>query len=342
MESVYNYTLKNLEKKFVELGEKPFRAKQVFEWIYVKEVYDYDLMTNLSQSLRDKLKTELLCQLLEIYEKQVSADGTVKYLLRLDDGGLIETVLMIHPYGHSLCVTSQLGCNMACGFCASGLLKKQRNLSADEMVRQILTVQNDLQKRISHIVVMGTGEPFDNYDHVMNFIYIINDPKGLAIGARHITVSTCGIIPRIHDFANEGIQVNLAISLHAPNDKIRNKLMPINKTYSMDQLRKAMEDYINKTNRRITLEYILLKDINDDIKYARQLAHYLRGLNAYVNLIPYNSVDEKEFKASSHSRIQIFKDELLRLRINCTLRKEHGSDIDGACGQLRAKKEGGR
>jgi 23S rRNA (adenine2503-C2)-methyltransferase len=207
------------------------------------------------------------------------------------------------------------------------------------MVQQVLTVQHDQNERVTHVVIMGTGEPFDNYDHVMNFIYIINAAKGLAIGARHITLSTCGLVPKIYDFANEGIQVNLAISLHASNDEIRNELMPINKTYPMDVLRTAIKDYIEKTNRRVTLEYILLKDVNDDVTNARQLAHYLRGLNVYVNLIPYNAVNEHGFKKSPASRIEAFKDELIRLRINCTLRKEHGGDIDGACGQLRAKKE---
>ena len=247
---------------------------------------------------------------------------------------------MVHDYGRSLCVTSQLGCNMACRFCASGLLKKQRNLTAGEMVNQILTVMYDTNDKITHVVVMGTGEPFDNYDNVMNFVRIINHPKGLAIGARHITISTCGLCEKIRDYAHEGIQTNLAISLHAPNDEIRNELMPINKKYPMDELREAIKYYIEKTNRRVTLEYILLKGVNDDIKYARQLAHYLRGLNVYVNLIPYNAVDEHGYQQSLKKDMQIFKDELLRLKINTTQRKEHGRDIDGACGQLRAKKVG--
>ena len=206
------------------------------------------------------------------------------------------------------------------------------------MVAQIMEVQQDIAQRISHVVVMGTGEPFDNYDNVMSFVRIINHPHGLAIGARHITISTCGLIDGINKYSDEGIQTNLAISLHAPNDEIRNQLMPINKVYPMDDLRKAVSDYINKTNRRVTFEYILLKDINDDIIYARQLAHYLRGLNAYVNLIPYNSVDEHGYQPSSKEQAEIFKSELLRLHINVTMRKEHGRDIDGACGQLRAKR----
>ncbi|HCJ14595.1 MAG TPA: 23S rRNA (adenine(2503)-C(2))-methyltransferase RlmN, partial [Erysipelotrichaceae bacterium] len=321
-------------------GEKKFRAQQVFEWIYRKDVYDFSKMTNLSKDLRAKLKATFASHYLDIVEKQVSKDGTTKYLLRLEDGGLIETVLMIHPYGKSLCVTSQLGCNMGCKFCASGLLKKQRNLTSGEMVNQVMTVSHDLKERISHVVIMGTGEPFDNYDNVMNFIYTINEPKGLAIGARHISVSTCGLIPGINKFANEGLQVNLAISLHAPNDEIRSRLMPINNTYNMDDLRVAISNYIDKTNRRVTLEYILLKGINDEVTHARMLAHYLRGLNVYVNLIPYNTVIENGLEKASDRKIQAFKDELIRLHINCTLRKEHGGDIDGACGQLRAKREG--
>ncbi len=341
MKSIYDYTPEQLNEEFIALNEKKFRSKQVFEWLYTKGVFDFHEMTNLSKALQEKLASNYSSSLLEIKEKQVSQDGTIKYLLSLEDGGLIETVLMVQTYGKSLCVTSQLGCNMGCKFCASGLLKKQRDLTSGEMVAQVLTVQHDLKDRISHVVVMGTGEPFDNYDHVMNFIYTINAPQGLAIGARHITVSTCGLIPAIQKYAQEGLQVNLAISLHASNDEIRNQLMPINATYPMDDLRQAISSYIEKTNRRVTLEYILLKDVNDDIKYARQLAHYLRGLNVYVNLIPYNAVNENGFAKSPQSRIEAFKDELIRLKINVTLRKEHGSDIDGACGQLRAKKVGG-
>lgn len=340
MKEIYNYTQEQLIDEFLTIHEKKFRASQVFEWIYRKNIYSFDQMSNLSLDLREKLNQTYSIDLLKIKEKQVSRDGTIKYLFELHDGGLIESVLMVHDYGRSLCVTSQLGCNMACRFCASGLLKKQRNLAAGEMVNQILTVMHDTNDKITHVVVMGTGEPFDNYDNVMNFVRIINHPKGLAIGARHITISTCGLCEKIRDYAHEGIQTNLAISLHAPNDEIRNELMPINKKYPMDELREAIKYYIEKTNRRVTLEYILLKGVNDDIKYARQLAHYLRGLNVYVNLIPYNAVDEHGYQQSLKKDMQIFKDELLRLKINTTQRKEHGRDIDGACGQLRAKKVG--
>jgi len=340
MKSIYNYTQEQLIEEFITLNEKKFRATQVFEWIYRKQTYHFDEMSNLSLDLRQKLNDTYSSSLLKMKEKQVSQDGTIKYLFELEDGGLIESVLMVHDYGRSLCVTSQLGCNMGCAFCASGLLKKQRNLTAAEMVLQVLSVMHDTSERVSHVVVMGTGEPFDNYDEVMNFIRIINHPKGLAIGARHLTISTCGLVDKIEMYAYEGIQTNLAISLHAPNDEIRNQLMPINKRYPMDELRKAMKFYIEKTNRRVTLEYILLKGVNDQLTHARQLSHYIKGLNAYVNLIPYNAVDEHGYQQSLPQDVEAFKNELLRLKINVTQRKEHGRDIDGACGQLRAKKVG--
>lgn len=341
MKLIYDDTQEQLIEELMAKGEKKFRAVQVFEWLYRKLVVSFDEMNNLSLDLRQKLKECYDVGPLYIREKQVSRDGTIKYLFELRDGGLIESVLMIHDYGRSLCVTSQLGCNMACRFCASGLLKKQRNLTAGEMVNQVLSVMHDTGDKITHVVIMGTGEPFDNYDEVMNFIHIINHPKGLAIGARHITLSTCGLCDKIEMYAHEGIQSNLAISLHAPNDDIREVLMPINKRYPMDQLRKSLEYYIKNTNRRVTFEYILLKGINDDVTHARQLAHYMKGLNAYVNLIPYNAVDEHGYQQSSPRNVEAFKAELLRLKINVTQRKEHGRDIDGACGQLRAKKVGG-
>ena len=340
MKNIYDYSLEQLTEYFASINQKAFRAKQVFSWLYQKDARSFDDMSDLSKELRHTLASQFEFDSLKIKEKQVSRDGTVKYLFELLDGSLIESVLMIHDYGKSLCVTSQVGCNMKCKFCASGLLNRQRNLTPGEIVAQIIKVQQDLNQRVSHVVVMGTGEPFDNYDNVMDFVRIINHPSGLAIGARHITISTCGLVEGINKYSNEGIQTNLAISLHGANDEIRSELMPINKVHPMDDLRKAISDYIDKTNRRVTFEYILLKDINDDIIYARQLAHYLRGLNAYVNLIPYNSVDEHGYQPSSQEQAEIFKNELLRLHINVTMRKEHGRDIDGACGQLRAKRSG--
>mgnify|MGYP002232804285 CR=1 FL=1 len=322
-------------------GWKSYRGHQIFQWLYRNRVFDIDEMSNVSKETREILKKDFIVNPLELIKKQVSHDGTTKFLFKTSDGALLESVMMVFDYGRSVCVSSQVGCNMGCAFCASGLTKKKRDLTSGEMVAQVMYVQKELDKdnlRLSHIVVMGTGEPFDNYDEVMKFVRIINHPHGLAIGARHITISTCGLVNMIERYSNEGIQTNLAISLHAPNDEIRDQLMPVNKAFNMDSLRKGVADYIEKTNRRVTFEYILLDDVNDSLAHARQLAHYMRGLNAYVNLIPYNSVDEHGFKPSSH--VEEFKDELLRLHINCTVRKEHGRDIDGACGQLRAKRSG--
>lgn len=340
MEHIYNYSLEELSEYFKMIHQKPFRAKQVMTWLYQKQAFDFNTMSDLSKDLRAQLEQSMCIDVCQIQEKQISQDGTIKYLFQLNDGSLIESVLMIHDYGRSLCVTSQVGCNMKCRFCASGLLRKQRNLTAGEMVNQIMAVMKDTGERISHVVVMGTGEPFDNYDEVMRFVRIINHPHGLAIGARHITISTCGLVKMIDRYKDEGIQTNLAISLHAPNDEIRNELMPINKVFNMDDLRESVKNYIKVTNRRVTFEYIMLKDVNDSIVCARQLAHYIKGLNAYVNLIPYNSVDEHGFQPSDQATVEAFKSELLRLKINVTVRKEHGRDIDGACGQLRAKRSG--
>ena len=248
--------------------------------------------------------------------------------------------MMIFDYGRSICVTSQVGCNMGCAFCASGLTKKQRDLSSGEMVAQVMYVQQELDERderLSHIVVMGTGEPFDNYENVMNFLATVNHDRGLAIGARHITISTCGIAPRIREFALEHTQYNLAISLHAPNDELRSQLMPINRAYPLEELMDAIAFYCSSNNRRLTFEYILLRGVNDRPEHVRQLAKLLRGLNAYVNLIPYNAVDEKGFQGVDHDTAMVFYDALMKAGIRCTIRKEHGGDIDAACGQLRVK-----
>jgi 23S rRNA (adenine2503-C2)-methyltransferase len=277
---------------------------------------------------------------LKLIRKQVSHDGTTKFLFQLEDGALLESVMMIFDYGKSICVSSQVGCNMGCAFCASGLTKKKRNLTSGEMVAQVMYVQKELDKtqdRLSHIVVMGTGEPFDNYENVMNFLSCVNHDRGLGIGSRHITISTCGIVPRIYDFANEHTQYNLAVSLHAPNNELRNQLMPVNKAYPIEELMKALTYYSTENNRRLTFEYILLKGVNDKPSHAKELAKLLKGLNAYVNLIPYNSVDEKHFKSVTHDEAMIFYDMLMKNHVRCTIRKEHGNDIDAACGQLRIK-----
>ena len=337
MEHLYNYSLEELTEYFKSINEKPFRAKQVFQWLYQKNAFDFQEMSNISKDLREKLEKQCIIDTFEIQEKQVSSDGTIKYLFKMIDGNLIEAVLMRHDYGQSLCVTSQVGCNMQCAFCASGLLKKQRNLTAGEMVNQVMAVAKDTGIRVSHVVVMGTGEPFDNYDNVMNFLATVNHDRGLGIGSRHITISTCGIVPRIYDFANEHTQYNLAISLHAPNDELRDKLMPVNHAYPLKELMEAVKYYGQENNRRLTFEYILLNGVNDRPEHAKQLSKLLHGMNAYVNLIPYNAVDEKGFKSVSHDEAMVFYDLLMKNHVRCTIRKEHGTDIDAACGQLRIK-----
>lgn len=341
MKSIYSYTLEELTNYLLSIGEKPFRATQIYEWLYRGLVSSFDEMTNISSKLISKLKEEFTIDQLKVVTKEVSKDGTCKYLYELSDGKLIETVLMRHNYGNSVCVTSQVGCNMKCAFCASGELGKIRNLELHEMVLQVLHIQLELKEifeRVSNVVVMGIGEPFDNYDTVMKFLNVLNYPKGFEIGARHMTVSTCGIVPKIKEFANFPLQVNLALSLHAPNDKLRDELMPINKRYKLSEVIEALKYYFDKTNRRITFEYILLKDINDTDKCAEELVKLIKGINAYVNLIPYNEVKTKPFKRTTKEQAEKFFSILHSNGINVTLRMEHGTDISAACGQLRAKK----
>lgn len=339
MNNLYGFTLDALSEYFVQNQFKKFNATQVFEWIYQKKVQSFEQMSNLNKELRDHLSREFSLSSLPIQFKQVSTDGTIKYLFALEDGYLIESVLMRHEYGLSLCVTSQVGCNMGCSFCASGLKKKTRNLEAFELVTQVLGVERDIDQKITHIVVMGIGEPFDNYDHVMNFVRIINHAKGLAIGQRHITISTCGIVPRIYDFAKEPIRPNLAVSLHAPNDELRTQIMKINKRYPLKEIIDALKVYFEQTSRRITFEYILLHGVNDTVELADELSDLIRGLNAYVNLIPYNPVVEFAYQATDPKRASQFYDRLMKRGIAVTLRREQGKDIDAACGQLRMKHE---
>ena len=338
MQSIYNLSLADLKEYFINRGEKPYRSIQIFEWLYRFKVRSFDEMTNQKKSIIELLKLDFNLDLLELVERQISSDKTEKFLFRLEDGSLIETVLMNHVYGNSLCVTTQVGCNMNCAFCASGMHKKQRNLSTAEIILQVMSVSEIIGKRISHIVIMGIGEPFDNYDNVIKFMKIANEPKGLEIGARHISVSTCGLVPKIYDFAKEEMQSNLAISLHAPTNEVRNQIMPINKAYPLEVLIPAIKDYINATNRRVTLEYILLRDLNDTKECANKLADLIFGMNVYVNLIPYNEVREKPFKRSLPNAMKEFFDTLKKRGINVTLRQEQGHDIDAACGQLRSKK----
>ena len=335
MRNIYDLTLKELEEYFISNGEKSFRSAQVYEGLYKKRFNSFDDMTNISKTLREKITSDFSMNKLRLLIKQ-QGENVNKYLFELEDGNKIESVLMFHDYGTSICVSSQVGCNMTCAFCESGRLKKVRNLEAYEIVQQILLIEEDIQKRITHVVVMGIGEPFDNYDNVMRFIKIINCGKGIDIGSRHITISTCGIVPGIKKFMNEEGQVNLAISLHAPNDELRNKLMPINKAYHLNELMSAIKEYIAKTNRRVTFEYILIEDINDSEKEALELVKLLKGINCYVNLIPYNETKNIGFKRTKEWKILKFYDILKSNKINTTIRKEFGGKVDAACGQLRA------
>lgn len=339
-QSIYSLRYEEMQAWLVEHGQQKFRAKQIFEWLYEKRVDTIDEMTNLSKDLRALLKDNFTITTLETAVKQESRDGTIKFLFELQDGYTIETVLMRHEYGNSVCVTTQVGCRIGCTFCASTLGGLKRNLEAGEIVAQVLTVQKALDatdERVSSIVIMGIGEPFENYDEMIDFLKIVNHDNGLNIGARHITVSTSGIIPKIYDFADEEIQINFAVSLHAANDEIRSKLMPINRAYSIDKLMEAIQYYQEKTNRRITFEYGLFGGVNDQLTHARELAHLIQGLNCHVNLIPVNHVPERNYVKTSKEDIFKFEKELKRLGINATIRRNQGSDIDAACGQLRAK-----
>lgn len=336
MNNIFNYKLSDLEDYFGALGEKKFKARQIYDWLYKKQVYDFKDMTNIKKDLIDKLAEDFNTDMIKIVKKQEDKTAS-KYLFKLVDDNYIEAVLMYHDYGISVCVSSQVGCNMGCKFCESGRLKKVRNLETYEMVEQILLIEQDIKQRISSVVIMGIGEPFDNYNNVLNFIKIINSDLGIAIGARHITVSTCGLIPKIKEFSNENIQVNLAVSLHAPNNDLRNKIMPINKAYPLNDLIVTLKEYIKKTNRRVTIEYVILDKVNDSRENALELANLLKGMNVYVNLIPYNETNNLDFKKSDRSNILKFYDTLKKQKINVTIRKEFGANIDGACGQLRSK-----
>ena len=340
MRNIYDFTLKELEDYFVSIGDKKFRATQVYDFLYKKRIDDVNQMSNISKQMKEHLKKHFSFKKIKLVVKQEDKD-VKKYLFELLDGQQIESVLMYHDYGISICVSSQVGCNMGCCFCESGRLKKVRNLEAYEIVEQILMIEEDIKERITHVVVMGIGEPMDNYDNLMRFIRIINEGKGIAIGSRHITVSTCGIIPGIEKFMNEEGQVNLAISLHAPNDEIRKKIMPIAQVYDMDSLMNVLKKYISVTNRRVTIEYIMLDSINDSLGCVLELAERLKGINCYVNLIPYNETENIGYKRTKKEQIRKFYDILKKKNINVTIRKEFGSKVDAACGQLRANQRGG-
>ncbi len=338
MINLYGLEIHKLEELMIAEGQKKFRATQLFTWIYEKQAKSFDEMTDISLKFRNVLKEKYCLLKPTIYTKQISNDGTIKCLLNVKNDDKVETVIMRYNYGNVICVSSQIGCNMSCTFCASGLLKKKRNLDVEEMVGQVLLMNELLSEenqKITHVVVMGTGEPFDNYDNVLDFVKIMNHPKAFAIGARHITVSTCGIPDKILRYANEGLQINLAISLHAPNNEIRSKIMPINRAYPLEKLMPAVREYERIAKRRVTFEYILLRDINDKMEHAEELAKLIKGTLAYVNLIPYNPVSENGYKRSNN--VHAFLDKLTKLGVTATIRKEFGTDIDAACGQLRAK-----
>lgn len=345
MYNLYDFKIEKLEELLMtNYFQKKYRATQLFKWIYEKRVTNFDEMSDISLAFREILNRDFKLFIPTIFKKQVSSDGTIKLLLKMEDESLVETVLMCYNYGNVACVSSQVGCNMGCSFCASGFLKKKRDLTTGEMIGEVLVLDQLLKeegenKRVTHVVVMGTGEPFDNYDNVLNFVRILNHPYGFAIGARHITVSTCGLTEGIRKYANEGLQINLAISLHAPNDKIRNKLMAISLKYNMEELMDAVKYYEKTAGRRVTFEYILLKGINDSKENAKELAALIKGTLAYVNLIPYNPIKELVYQRSDDKNVHDFLDTLTKCGLTATIRKEFGTDIDAACGQLRAKNE---
>ncbi|RED58156.1 23S rRNA (adenine(2503)-C(2))-methyltransferase RlmN [Cohnella lupini] len=343
--SIYGLTFEQLTAWLSERGHKKSRASQVWDWLYRKRATDFSEMVDVNKDCVQALADHYVIQTLSEHVRQESVDGTVKFLFKLNDGNLIETVLMRHKFGLSVCVTTQVGCNIGCSFCASGLLKKSRDLSAGEIVEQVMNVQHHLDQAakdelVSHIVVMGIGEPFDNFENMVDFLNVVKDQKGLALAARHITVSTSGLADKIYDFTDADLRVNLAISLHAPNDELRTRIMKINKAIPIAKLMQAVDYYLEKTNRRITLEYIMLKDVNDQREHAIELAGLIgdRRQLANVNLIPYNPVDEhSQYQRPDRETISAFYDTLKKQSVSVSVRLEHGTDIDAACGQLRSK-----
>lgn len=337
MKNIKDYNLEDLKQEMLSIGEKPYRAEQIFKWIYIDKVKTFEEMTNLSLDLRKKLEENYTICNFKILKKQESSDGTKKYLFDVLDGNAIESVLMEYNSWKTICVSSQIGCKMGCKFCASTGIPFVRNLTSGEIVEQILAVEQDIQDRISNVVFMGIGEPLDNYENVIKAIKIINNPKGINIGARHISVSTSGLVPRIYDLANENIQCTLSISLHATTDEKRSSMMPINNRYNIAELMQACRDYIKITNKRISFEYALAKDNNDNLEDAKELVNLLKGMICHVNLIPINKIENGKFTKSSNENIIKFRDYLNEHGIVATIRRELGSDIDAACGQLRRK-----
>ena len=341
MKNIKDYNLDELTKELENIGEKKFRAEQIFKWLYVEKVKSFDEMTNLSLELRKKLKENFDICNFEIVRKLVSKDGTIKYLFGLNDGNAIESVLMEYHFGKSVCVSSQIGCKMGCKFCASTGIPFIRSLTSGEIVEQIIAIEQDTGSKVSNVVFMGIGEPMDNFENVLNAIGILNNPKGLNIGARHISVSTSGVVPRIYEFADKDIQCTLSISLHSADDEIRSSMMPVNNAYNIEELMKACRYYIAKTNKRISFEYALAKDNNDNLQDAKKLVDLLQGMLCHVNLIPINKIDNGNYQKSSLENIIKFRDYLNDHGIVATIRRELGSDINAACGQLRRQNLGG-
>ena len=337
MKNIKEYNLDELQEEILAIGEKKYRAEQIFKWLYVEKVKEFDEMTNLSIELREKLKQEYTMCNFKILKKQEASDGTKKYLFDVLDGNAIESVLMEYHHGKTICVSSQIGCKMGCKFCASTGIKFVRSLTCGEIVEQVLAVEQDIGDKISNIVFMGIGEPFDNYENVMKAIKILNNQKGLNIGARHISISTSGLVPMIYKFADEELQCTLSISLHATNDEKRSQMMPINNRYNIEELMKACKYYIEKTNKRISFEYALAKDNNDNLADAKELIKLLKGMLCHVNLIPINKIENGNYVKSTNENIIKFRDYLNDNGIVATIRRELGSDIDAACGQLRRK-----
>lgn len=333
---IRSMTLEEIEALMVTLGEPKFRAKQIYEWLHKKLVQSLDEMTNIPLALREKIKQEVGFAAVEEETKSVSKiDGTTKFLFKLQDGSMVESVLMKYKHGNSVCISSQVGCRMGCRFCASTIGGLTRNLLPSEMLGQIYYIQKSTQERVSNVVLMGTGEPFDNYDNFFRMLHLLTNPQGLNISQRNITVSTCGIVPKIKELAKEHLQITLAISLHSPTDEMRKELMPIANRYSIDEIMEACEDYFNETKRRITFEYSLVAGVNDKPEHANILAKRLKKLNCHVNLIPVNPIEERDFRQPEQESIQNFRKMLEKNRINATIRREMGRDIQGACGQLR-------
>lgn len=331
----YDFTQEELESYLIENGFKKYNATQIIEWVYEKKITDFNLMTNLSKKLISFCNENIKFEELNVVKVEKSPLAN-KYLLELSDHNKIECVLMNHDYGYSLCVSSQVGCNMGCSFCESGRLKKVRDLRLSELVSQVLCVSKYENIRIDSIVVMGIGEPFDNFENIKRFIKVVTNNKMINIGQRHLTISTCGLVPKIYEFADLETGVNLAVSLHAPNNEIRDKIMKVNHAYKIEKVMEALDYYIKKTNRRVTIEYIMLEGINDSDKCAYELASLVKGKLMYVNLIPYNETSNFTMKRSNDFKIKSFYDILKSNNVNVTIRKEMGGNLSAACGQLRA------